>query len=417
MNEPSSVFYYLIAASVFASTGVTDEARSVLVSLLGEQEGLLLHGILTGLRLFPPFPKKVDEGQPGYAEYVAQKAAVAKEWGLDKVDFLGVVGLLSGFDWNFMRPFHEKVGKAVQDVDPQAVIFAEGAMGGLNISVAGNTSLTRPEGLKQVVFAPHFYPDLNPWPSFNFKPRCWEPEEIRWRDYTPNYVANMSTASWSMGHVPVVFGEFGTWFNFCSKDTDPLWKARGPSFSDQFLDDMYEGFEKLGLSRMQWCYAPDTDAVNGEWYDKEDFSIQGPPDPVTGKRAWRGETAWMRPYARALAGRLVSTRFYSVHHDFAATHVDGTVDPEREFEVVYDRKETSAPTEIVVPDVQYPDGFFTWVSDGRCTFDPVTRVLYHWPEKDAPGSVHSVRLLPPLEGNVPTGWKYFFHSDQVILGE
>ena len=93
------------------------------------------------------------------------------------------------------------------------------------------------------------------------------------------------------------------------------------------------------------------------------------------------------------------------------------MDPEREFVVTYERKETGAPTEIVVPDAQYGDGFFVWLSDGRAAFDPESRVLYHYPEAEAPGTVHSVRLLPPLEGNPPTGWQYFFHGTQVIAGD
>ncbi len=412
MNEPSSAMYYLIAASVFASTGLTDEARSVLVSLLGKDEGTLFHKVLTGLRLFPPIPSKVlADGVTPNPDYDAGKAAVLAEWGLDKVDFLGAVGLLSGFDWNFMRPFHEKTGQAIQAVDPEAVLYLEGAMGGTGFSLSGTASLTRPEGLKEIVYAPHFYPDIMPWLSFGFRPRCYEKDEVRWRDYTDNLKANMSTASWSLGHAPVVFGEFGVWFNFCGYEDDPDQRALGLSFSHQFLDSMYEGFESLGLSRMQWSYAPDTDAEYGEWYDHEDFSIQGPD------RKWRGEQAWSRPYARALAGKPVATHFWSRFHDYDPQHHSGVVDPEREFVVTYERKETGAPTEIVVPDAQYGDGFFVWLSDGRAAFDPESRVLYHYPEAEAPGTVHSVRLLPPLEGNPPTGWQYFFHGTQVIAGD
>jgi hypothetical protein len=221
-----------------------------------------------------------------------------------------------------------------------------------------------------------------------------------------------------MGHVPVVFGEFGTWFNFCRDEEDPARRALGPTFSEQFLDSMYEGFEKLGLSRMQWVFAPDTDAVHGEWYDQEDFSIQGPADPVDGVRRWRGESAWARPYARALAGRLVDTHFWSIHHDFAPQHQSGVVDPVREFEVRYQRKEVAAPSEIVVPALQYPDaeGFYVWVSDGRCSFDPETRILYHHPTEDAPGTIHTVRIRPPLPGYEPEGWQYYFRGASVLEG-
>ena len=127
-------------------------------------------------------------------------------------------------------------------------------------------------------------------------------------------------------------------------------------------------------------------------------------------------SAWSRPYARALAGKLVDTHFWSIHHDFESTHQAGVVDPEREFEVRYERKETAAPTEIVVPDAQYPDGFYVWVSDGRCSFDPASRVLFHLPTEDAPGTIHTVRIRPPLPGYAPTGWQYFFQGGQVLEG-
>jgi len=56
------------------------------------------------------------------------------------------------------------------------------------------------------------------------------------------------------------------------------------------------------------------------------------------------------------------------------------------------------------------------VSDGRCFFDAQSRILYHYPDADEPGAVHWVRILPPLPGNVPTGWRYFFKGGQVVEG-
>jgi len=88
--------------------------------------------------------------------------------------------------------------------------------------------------------------------------------------------------------------------------------------------------------------------------------------------------------------------------------------PWLEFEVSYASKETTAPTEIVVPSLQYPDGFYVWVSDGRCHYDTRTQTLYHYPSDDAPGAVHWVRLLPPLPHRQAQGWQYFFKDEKVI---
>ena len=460
MNEPSNVFYYLTAAAVFASTGVTDEARTVLVSLLGKVEGEYLHKVLTGLRLFPPLPARIveptqpvaptvpvdpgsgateeqkdryvaetvvydqakkdyDAAKAEYDAYPARKAkadadraAILKEWGLDKVDLLGAIGLNNAFDWNYMRPFYDVTAKAVMAVDKTAVMYLEGAMGGPGLALSGTGSLTRPDSVPpgQVVQAPHFYPDIMPFLGFGFRPRCFAPEEIRWRDYSSNLVANMSTATWALGHVPAVFGEFGTWFNFCAYEDDPTSREMGEMFSEQILDSIYEGLEALGLSHMQWVYSPDADPTYGDWFDHEDFSIQG----YDGQ--WRGQLAWSRPFARALAGKPISAHFWSDGHYFEPLEHAGEVTPRREFEVRYEGKETDAPTEIVIPDAQYPDGFYVWVSDGRCAYDPTTRVLNHYPDDDAPGAVHFVRVLPPLAGRVNTGWQYFFQGDQVVHG-
>ncbi len=422
MNEPSNVFYYLTAAAVFASTGVTDEARTMLEGLLGKETGDQLHQLLTGLRLFPPFPaapsKTLANGDPDpdydakVAKVAEQKAVILKEWGLDKVDLLGAIGLNNAFDWNYMRPFYDLTAKAVLAVDPKAVMYLEGAMGGPGLALSGTGSLTRPDSVPvgQIVQAPHFYPDIMPFLGLGFRPRCFAPEEIRWRDYSSNLVANMSNATWALGHVPAVFGEFGTWFDYCAYEDDPATRAMGEMFSEQILDSIYEGLEALGLSHMQWVYSPDADPTYGDWFDHEDFSIQG----YDGQ--WRGQLAWSRPFARAVAGKPISTHFWSDGHYFEPLEHAGEVTPKREFEVRYEKKETEAPTEIVIPGAQYPDGFYVWVSDGHCGYDPTTRILSHYPDDDAPGAIHSVRVLPPLEGRVNTGWQYFFRDDQVILG-
>ena len=85
-----------------------------------------------------------------------------------------------------------------------------------------------------------------------------------------------------------------------------------------------------------------------------------------------------------------------------------------EFEVVYAAKETGAPSEIVIPDRVYPDGFYVWVSDGVCHYDPDKHVLYHKPSRDEPGVEHWVRILPPLARHEAAGWQYFFDGNRVI---
>jgi hypothetical protein len=178
--------------------------------------------------------------------------------------------------------------------------------------------------------------------------------------------------------------------------------------SAHILDNYYEAFERMFQSRILWCYSPENDYRYGDRWNKEDFSIVDPE----GKP--RAQLAWSRPYARALAGKPISTHFYSDRHYYDPDK--GEQLPRREFEVRYASKETAAPTEIVVPRLQYPDGFYVWVSDGHCHYDPRTSTLYHYPGDDEPGAEHYVRLLPPLPYQANTSWQYFFRGELALRG-
>ncbi|HQP37389.1 MAG TPA: hypothetical protein PLI95_19530, partial [Polyangiaceae bacterium] len=73
-----------------------------------------------------------------------------------------------------------------------------------------------------------------------------------------------------------------------------------------------------------------------------------------------------------------------------------------------------APTEISIPEVQYPDGFYVWVDDGTCYYDHGAHVLYHYPQNDAPEATYTIRILPPLPHQPNDGWRYFFKGDEVV---
>jgi hypothetical protein len=201
----------------------------------------------------------------------------------------------------------------------------------------------------------------------------------------------------------VVYGEFGTYFNF-----NGIEQAERDDYqvSAHILDNYYEAFERLFTSNVLWCYSPENDFELGDLWNHEDFSVIDP------RGAPRGEEAWRRPYAAALAGKPISTHYHSELHYFDPDK--GEVNKVGEFEVVYAAKETGAPSEIVIPDRVYPDGFYVWVSDGICHYDPDDHVLYHKPSRDEPGVEHWVRILPPLKKHEAVGWQYFFDGNRVI---
>lgn len=394
MNEPQGNFIILTALAGMLKLGVAEGAKQALVDLMGEEKGSLMYDVIIALRLLPP-----DTSQ----ETLAQ-------WGLDKVDLLTALGLNLGFDRNHLKPFYERIGAAILDKDPNAIIFIEPSA---NItSILGSStlgggmwdmSMTHPEGIPQLVFGPHVYADIYPFIGFNQPPRDLSVSEVKYRDYTAQIQGVKSLADHSLGNVPVVFGEFGTYFNFNGIEAS---RESGYEVSSAILDNYYEAFEGMGQSRILWCYSPENTYDYGDLWNKEDFSIIDPNDQT------RSEKAWSRPFARALAGKLISTHFYSDWHYFDPDK--GQQIPLHEFEVRYQSKETDAPSEIFVPEIQYPDGFYVWVSDGECYYDHATHTLYHYPQRDDPEAEHWVRLRPPLDNEDNQGWSYFFQGYRAV---
>jgi hypothetical protein len=113
----------------------------------------------------------------------------------------------------------------------------------------------------------------------------------------------------------------------------------------------------------------------------EDFSIFGLDqrrDPLNIDSGGRALQAVVRPYPRAVAGRPVSISFDIKKRVF-------------EFEFRHDPA-VSRPTEIFVPDYQYPNGYEVKLSDGSSVRDAVNQLLIytHGADRDT----HSIRISP-----------------------
>lgn len=426
MNEPITNAIVLSAVGAVIATGVLDSAKKTLVDLLGKDKGELVYKLITGLGILPPLPQKPAPPDPPcrerqgvakedcekaykaeLAQYEAERAKVLRDYGLDKMDPFAVLGFNYGFDRAYLKPFYERIGKAILEVDPDAVIFVEPS---LNASLLFGNILggfwdlsMDPLDLPRVVYAPHWYADIYPFLGINQPDREFKVEEVRYRDYQPMLEQTAALAGHSLGNVPVVFGEFGTYFKFGGIEKS---HAEGYIVSAHILDNYFEALERMFVSRFLWCFTPDNDKRYGDLWNKEDFSILG----FDGQ--FRAKEAWARPFPKALAGRPISLHYYSPLHYFDLN--SKTVPPYGEFEVVYDAKETDVPTEIIIPDGVYPNGFYVWLSDGFAYFDPESRTLYHFPDKDEPDAQHFVRIRPPLPGQENVGWRYFFKGDKVI---
>ncbi len=402
INEPIGAYVTYAAVALYFQTGLDETVSNLLSDLLGPELGANLHKLLTGLQILPP----------------DTKPETRTTWGFDGVDAMAVVGLNYGFDATYLQPLYERVGTAIREVDPEAVIWFEPAMG-LNVLLGEGAqwqiNMTRPLALcpkdepdckrepLPAVFAPHWYPDIYPFIGLNQPPRSFGPDEWKFRDFSKDIGKFVDKATYSLGNVPIVFGEFGTYFNFGGIDASI---DSGYSVSTQILDAYYRTFESQGLSRMQWCFSPENSYEDGEGWNSEDFSIV---DPELKPRSWE---AWVRPYARATSGRLLSTRFYSPVHPYDLEK--GVPIPRREFVLEMETKESDAPTEVFVPDMQYPQGFYVWISDGLCYFDAERQLLLWYPTKDSPETVHTLRIMPPRPEADIHDWDYFFDGKTVL---
>ena len=317
------------------------------------------------------------------------------------------IGLISGFNRNYLQPFNEKVGNAILEEDPDAVLFLELSLGLPDTGLAGwySEPMLRPEGFDQVVYAPHYYTDIYPFIGYNMPERDFTVEEKRFRDYTSGIEDAVLPAEYSLGNPPVMMGEFGTYFNFGGIE-----KAIEQDYivSSYVLDIYFEIYEEMLLHHTMWCYSPENTKENGEKWNKEDFSM------LDSEQKPRSFTAYSRVYPRFASGRISSFHYYSPLHYYDPRPGEPT--PYLEFEMEMESKETDAPTEIFVPPLIFLEGFYVYISDGRCAFDPETSILYWFPSDDAPDTTHTLRLRPPYDDYGDWSWNYFFNGDQILEG-
>jgi hypothetical protein len=451
MNEPLSAYLSLSLFAAMLQSGDLNAVRKLIIDQVGLDLGPTMADVVFKLHLLPPVPHKpsapTEPTQPTrfdgesagdytarlaayddekaqydevlYPEYLARLAqweqerdAIAARWGLKDADLMALIGMNIGFDKYYLQPLYERMSAAILEEDPDAVIWIEESLG-LNLLLGDSAgggqwemNMTRPAGVEHLVFAPHWYPDIYPNIGFNMNPRVFTEQEWQYRDWTEELLGRAHRAKYSLGNPPVVFGEFGTYFNLNGID----WSVENDyAISKRILNNYYETFDALGLSRMLWCYTSDNDKKYGDWWNHEDFSIVGfDQEP-------RGRSAYDRPTALSTSGKPISSHFHSDLHYYDPPK--GTARPLREFEVQFASKETKAPSEIHVPQIQYPDGFYVWLSDGYAVYDHADQRLYYFPTADEPSAVHKLRIRPPqksqdIDDNL--GWRYFFRGDQVV---
>ena len=346
--------------------------------------------------------------------------SIKQEWGLEDFDAFASLDLTTNFPRGYLLPYYERLGTAILAEDPDAILHFETAINVISMVLPAQLPLAdgmyRPDSLPNVVHNPHWYPDIYPFIGLNTGPREFHDQQWETRDFRPDIAKLLEEGRATMGGIPAVVGEFGTYFNYNWDVHDPQAIAADIAENDyqvsaRILSKYYEAFDALLCHRMVWCFSADNDHQKGDLWNHEDFSLYG-PDGLP--RAARG---WMRPVPRFVAGEPKELRFLGDLHYYDPDKGQPEAWQRHEFFLAYESKESEAPTEIYVPDLQYPDGFYVWLSDGWALYDHAAQTLYHYPTRDEPDWTHEVTIRPPAAGHAMDGWSYFFRGDAMVTGD
>jgi hypothetical protein len=282
------------------------------------------------------------------------------------------------FGRDYLRPFINRYAKAIRSVDPDAIIFAEGTP---------DEGLPQwgPEDANKIVNAPHWYDGITlvtkrytGWVGLDIATRrpVFGAENVR-RAFARQLKAIKDTGQRLTG-APVLIGEFGIPFDLNKKAA-----YRSGDFRQhiQALDATFQALEANLLHSTLWNYTADNDNQWGDQWNEEDLSLfsrdqQDHPENIhSGGRALE---AAVRPYPICTAGEPLRLQFEIKRRAF-----------EFEFRHV---PIVTAPTEIFVPEYQYPDGYTVRVTDGEYTIDREHQLLIyrHSPEV----AVHTIWIVP-----------------------
>ena len=269
------------------------------------------------------------------------------------------------FASDYLRPFLVRYAREIRAVDPDALIFLETQPR----HAAPHWDLAE---VPNVVHADHWYDGLTLYAKRYIPFLGLDLETTRFvlgrkrvrRSFAAQLARLKAEAAERLGGVPTVIGEFGIPFDLQDKGA---YRTSDFSRQAQAMDDSFQALEANLLSGTLWNYTADNDNRWGDQWNDEDLSIfsrdqqSDPNDLNSGGRALE---AVVRPYAGRIAGEPLEMVFdlKGRRFEFAFRH-DASVE---------------APTEVYVPNLQYPDGYRVEVSDGSYEMDREAQTLiYH----------------------------------------
>jgi len=283
------------------------------------------------------------------------------------------------FARDFLKPFLKRRIAEIRAVDPKAIAFLEAEPG-------GRAPVWEADDPPQVVNASHWYDGLTLRtkhydPNRGLDRATWRPvqgDEAAIRHEFVRQLAEHREAGAARLNAPTLIGEIGLPFDL---DDKRAYKDKDFSAHEKAMDVYIGALDENLLSFTLWNYTADNTHGRGDQWNDEDLSIfsrddrEKPGDIHSGGRALK---AIVRPYGRRIAGRP-----RHMHFDMAT----------RVFELVYAHDaEAQGPTEVFVPNYQYPKGYRVEISDGAFEMNRAENLLLVHHTQDE--KVHTVRLEP-----------------------
>jgi hypothetical protein len=292
--------------------------------------------------------------------------------------FNQVNGLPVNFSSDYYRVFNNRFGEALSQAHPGTLIFIE-AEPGIPPYQLGE------HDFNNIVYAPHWYDafvlvkkEYVPFIGVNsHRRRVVFSPAIR-RSYFKQLATLKQHAHLQLGGVPFVLGEFGIPFDLHEKRAYMTGDFR---IQVKALQRSMQAVEDNLLDYTLWNYTPDNTNLHGDLWNDEDLSIYSADqrsDPGDLNSGGRGLQSVVRPYPMHTSGELKHASFNPFKRLFMMKFRQ---DPA-----------ISAPTEVFVPNYQYPHGYSIKVSDGRYEIKRSQQLLLYWPGENR--NIHSIKIKP-----------------------
>jgi hypothetical protein len=283
------------------------------------------------------------------------------------------------FNRDYFKPFANRFAAEVRSVDPRAIIFVE--------EIPSLVDLTwGSEDADQIVLAAHWYDNLTlvkktflDWFTIDTRSMKIVLGKQRVRSSFSAQIADLSNqAEMKMNHAPVLIGEVGIPFDLNDKKA---YRTGDDSDQIQAMDATMYALESNFVAFTLWNYTADNSNPRGDQWNDEDLSLfsrdqmTGSGDINDGGRALK---AAVRPYPQKVAGDPISMSFDIASKKFQFSF--------------HGQPEIESPTEVYIPQIQYPNGCRVELSDGGFELDQENQLLTYRPSRQF--EIHTIIVTP-----------------------